>query len=77
MGCGRPVFDQYSLISALQGADWSASRPDRFPTMKEPHYKLDMGPAEPRSCLDIFEKRNISCPCQEWNPYLLAVHTVS
>jgi len=71
------AFDQYSSISALQEADWSASRPDRFPARKEPHYKLNMGPAEPRSCLGVLEKRNISRPCQEWNPGLLAVHTVA
>jgi hypothetical protein len=70
-------FHQYSLISALQEADWSASGPDRFPARKEAHYKLNMGPAKPRSCLDVFEKRNISCPCQEWNPGLLAVRTVA
>jgi hypothetical protein len=52
------------LTSALDGGDWSASRPGRF----TPGTQCLWGCLGPTSGLETLEKRNISCPCLELNP---------
>jgi hypothetical protein len=66
MGSGgvAPPF----LTSALDGGEWSASRPARFtPGERAPgtHWITDW--VGPRAGLDTAKKREISCPCRESN----------
>jgi hypothetical protein len=58
----------HSLTSALDGGDWSASRPGRF-TLRErvPGTHWIGGWMDPRSVLDTVVKRKISSPRQESN----------
>jgi hypothetical protein len=52
------------LTHALDGGEWSASRPgERVPGI----HRIG-GRVGPRTGLDAVEKRKISCPCQESNP---------
>jgi hypothetical protein len=55
-GVAPPFF-----TSALDGGEWSASRPGRYT-----HWIR--GWVGPRAGLDDVEKRILSCPCRESNP---------
>jgi hypothetical protein len=58
-----------SLTSALDGGEWSASRPGRFiPKEKAPGTHRIAGWVGPRAILDTVVKRKIPSPCRESNP---------
>jgi hypothetical protein len=61
------------LISALDGSEWSASRPFRLNTYT--HFTVNW--AHHRADLDVMEKRKISYPCRESNPDSSAVQPVA
>jgi len=53
----------YSLTSALDGGEWSASRPGRFtPREKAPGTRWIGGWVGPRAILDTVVKRKIPSP---------------
>jgi hypothetical protein len=57
------------LISALDGGEWSASRPGCFTPGETAPGTHSIGEwADPRASLDAVEWRKISCSCWEWNP---------
>jgi hypothetical protein len=57
-----------SLTSALDGGEWSASRPGRFtPRERDPGTHLIGDWVGPRDILDVVVKRKIPSPCQELN----------
>jgi len=56
------------LTSALDGGEWSTSRPSRFIPGKEPPFPSIEGWVGPRVSLDVMEKREISRPCEEFHP---------
>jgi hypothetical protein len=57
------------LASALDGGEWSASRPGRFtPGERASSTHWIKGWVGPRAGLDAVEKRTISFPCQKSNP---------
>jgi hypothetical protein len=59
----------HSLISALDGGEWSASRPGRFiPTERVPGTPWLGGWVGPRAVLDAVVKRKIPIPRRESNP---------
>jgi hypothetical protein len=68
----------HSLTSALDGGEWSASRPGRFtPREKAPgtHWIGDW--VGPRAVLDAVVKRKIPSPCRELNPRTPIVQPVA
>jgi hypothetical protein len=53
----------HSLTSALDGGEWSASRPSRFtPRERDPCTHWIGGSVGPRDVLDVVVKRKISSP---------------
>jgi hypothetical protein len=58
----------HTLTSALDGGEWSASRPDRF-TLRErvPGTHWVGGWVGPRAVLDAVEKKKIPSPLRESN----------
>jgi hypothetical protein len=57
------------LDSALDGGEWSASRPGRFTPMgRAPGTHWIGGWVGPRAGLDAVVKRKIPSPCQDSNP---------
>jgi hypothetical protein len=59
----------YILNSALDGGEWSDSRPGRFtPRERAPGTQLIGGWVDPRAGLDAVMKRKIPSPCQDSNP---------
>jgi hypothetical protein len=68
----------HSLTSALNGGEWSASRPGRF-TSKEraPGTHWIGGWVGPRAVLDAVVKRRISSPRRESNPKTPIVQPVA
>jgi hypothetical protein len=59
----------HSLILALDGGEWSASRPGRFnPSERAPGTHWIGGWVGPRAVLDVVVKRKIPSPCRESNP---------
>jgi len=55
------------LDLALDGGDWSDSRPGRFtPTERDPGTHWIGGWVDPRACLDAVVKGKIPSPC--WDP---------
>jgi hypothetical protein len=57
------------LTSALDGGEWSASRPGRFtPKKKVTGGHWIGGWVGPRAVLDAVEKKKISCSCRERIP---------
>jgi hypothetical protein len=46
---GMEVYIHEFLTSALDGSEWSASRPGRFPPRENPRYLLDRGLGGPQS----------------------------
>jgi hypothetical protein len=59
----------HSLTSALEGGEWSASRPARF-TLRNPPPRINYtgGRVGSRAGLDAVVKRKIPSPRQESNP---------
>jgi hypothetical protein len=59
----------HSLTSALDGGEWSGSRPGRFtPRERTPGTHWIGGWVGTRAVLDAVVRRKISSPRQEWNP---------
>jgi hypothetical protein len=57
------------LTSALDGGEWSASRPGPFtPVEITPGNHWTGGCVGPRAGLDAVAKRKIPCPCRESSP---------
>jgi hypothetical protein len=57
------------LTLALDGGEWSASRPGRFTAGEtEPVNHWIGGWVGPRASLDTVEYRKIPCPCRKSNP---------
>jgi hypothetical protein len=68
----------HSLTSALDGGEWSASRPGRFtPRERAPRTHWIGGWVGPRAVLDAVVKRKISSPRRESNPRTPIVQPVS
>jgi hypothetical protein len=68
----------HSLTSALDGGEWSASRPSRLnPSERAPgtHWIGDW--VGPRAVLDAVVKRKIPSPRREWNPRTSIVQSVA
>jgi hypothetical protein len=67
----------HSLTSALDGGEWSASRPGCFtPRERAPDTHLIEGWVSPRAVLDAVVKRKILSPRRESNPRTLIVQPV-
>jgi hypothetical protein len=68
----------HSLTSALDGGEWSASRPGRFtPSERDPGTHWIGGWVGPRAVLDAVVKRKISSPRRESNPRTPIVQPVA
>jgi hypothetical protein len=68
----------HSLTSALDGGEWSASRPGRFtPRERAPGTHWLGGCVGPRAVLDAVVKRKILSPRQESNPRTPIVQAVA
>jgi hypothetical protein len=66
------------LILALDGGEWSASRPGRFtPRKRAPGTHWIGGWVDPRAVLDAVVKRKIPTPRRESNPRTPIVHPVA
>jgi len=64
-----PRSSTHSLTSALNGGEWSASRPGHFTSReKAPGTHWLGGLVVPRTILDAVVKRKIPSPCREPNP---------
>jgi len=58
----------YSLTSAIDGGEWTASRSSRFTTRERaPGTHWIRGWVGPRACLDAVVKRKIPSPCRDSN----------
>jgi hypothetical protein len=67
---GERMYSSYSFtISALDGVEWSASRPGRAlpPGKRTPGTHCTGGWVNPRAGLDREVRGKISCPCQGSN----------
>jgi hypothetical protein len=68
----------HSLTSALDGGEWSASRPGRFtPKERDPGTHWIPGWVGPRVVLDAVVKRKILSAQQESNPRIPIVQPVA
>jgi hypothetical protein len=68
----------HSLTSALDGGEWSASRPGRFTPKERASGTLWIGDwVSPRAVLDAAVKRKIPSPRRESNPRTTIVHPVA
>jgi hypothetical protein len=69
---GKRWYSSYSfLTSALDGGEWSASRPGRdLPLGKGPGTHCTGGWVGPRAGLDTEDRGKILCPCRGSNPDL-------
>jgi hypothetical protein len=56
------------LTSALDGGEWSASRPVRFTPRENPDTHWLGGWVDSRASLDTVVKRKILSPCRDSNP---------
>jgi len=66
---GVKVLLHAPLNSALDGGEWSVSRPGRFtPRERDPGTHWKGGWVGPGIILDMVVKRKIPSPCQELNP---------
>jgi hypothetical protein len=69
---------KHSLTSALDGGQWSASRPGRFtPRERAPGTHWIGGWVDPRAVLEAVMKRKISRPRRESNPRTPIVQPVA
>jgi hypothetical protein len=65
------------LTSALEGGEWSASRPGRFtPRERSPVTHWIGGWVGPKAIMDEVVKRNIPSPRRESNPRTQIVQTI-
>jgi hypothetical protein len=68
----------HSLTSALDGGEWSASRPGRFtPRERTLGTRWIGGWVDPRAVLDTVVKRKIPSPRRESNPRTQIVQPVA
>jgi hypothetical protein len=68
----------HSVTSALDGGEWSASRPERFtPRERAPDIHWIGGWVGPRAVLDAVVKRKIPRPRRESNPRTPIVQPVA
>jgi hypothetical protein len=68
----------HSLTPALNGCEWSASRPGRFtPRKRAPDTHWIRGWVSPRAVLDAVVKRKIPSPRRESNPRTTIVQPVA
>jgi hypothetical protein len=68
----------HSLTSALDGGEWSASRPGRFtPRERAPGTHWIGGLVGPRAVLDAVVKRKIPSPRRDSNPITPIVQPVA
>jgi hypothetical protein len=75
---GVKVSSTHSLTLALDGGEWSASRPGRFtPKERAPGTHWIGGWVGPRAVLDAVVKRKIPSPCRESNPRTPIVQLVA
>jgi hypothetical protein len=76
--CGERRYSSYSfLTSALDGGEWSASRPGRaLPHGKDPRYPLYTRLVYLRTGLDTEVRGKILCPCRGSNPDSPVVQSV-
>jgi hypothetical protein len=66
---GVEVYICVFLTSALDGGEWSASRPGRFtPRERAPRTHWIGDWVDPRADLDLVSKRKIPSPRRESNP---------
>jgi hypothetical protein len=67
---GRGRYSSHSfLTSALDGGEWSASRPGRpYPRGKDPRHPFVGAWVGPRAGPDAGARRKILCPCRGSNP---------
>jgi hypothetical protein len=79
LGRGRWRYSStHSLTSALDGSEWSASRPrPLYSHEKSPWYPLDRRLGGSRAVLDAVVKRKISSPRRESNHRTPIVHPVA
>jgi hypothetical protein len=76
---GERSYSSYSFTtSALDGGEWSASRPGRAitPGERTPGTRCTGGWVGPRAGLDTEDKGKILCPCRGSNPYRPVVQPV-
>jgi hypothetical protein len=75
---GKRRYGSYSfLASALDGDEWSASRPGRaLPRGKDPRYPLCRKLGGPKSRSGHRGYRKIICPCRGSNPDCLFVQSI-
>jgi hypothetical protein len=67
-----------SLTLALDGGEWSASRPSRFsPRERAPSTHLIGGWVGPRFVMDAVVRRKIPSPCQDSNPRTLIIQPIA
>jgi hypothetical protein len=64
------------IILALDGSEWSVSRPGHFTSRERAPCAHWIGDWMTRADLDDVEKRRICCPCRETNPDSSAVQPV-
>jgi hypothetical protein len=68
----------WSLASALDGGEWSASRPGRFtPRERDAGTPWTGGWVGPRAALDAVVKRKITSPRRQSNPRIPIVQPVA
>jgi hypothetical protein len=68
----------HSLTLALEGGEWSASRPGRFTPRERAHGTHWIGGwVGLRAILDVVVKRKIPSPCQELNHTTLIVQSLA
>jgi hypothetical protein len=68
-GGERRYSSHLFLTSALDGGEWSSSRPGRvYPRGMDPGYPLDRRLGGPKTCLDSEVREKIICLCRGSNP---------
>jgi hypothetical protein len=75
---GVELYSTHSLTSALDGGEWSASRPGRFTPKERAAGTHWIGCwLGPRASLDAVVKRKVPSPRQEWKPRTPIVQPVA
>ena len=75
MGVGLKLHS--FLTSALEGEDWSTSRPGRFIPYEEPLYPLNRGLVGPQSWSGRFGIEKYIFPFPEFEPRVVQLTTLS
>jgi hypothetical protein len=66
------VFHSFLTLTP-DGGEWSSSRPNRFTPGENASSNHSIeGWVGRRACLDVLEKRKVSCPCWDSNPGLFS-----